>query len=129
VLVLPLLDAMIPAATMWAQTPAKQVRRLGFVFIPRGCDQARWTPGEGKLDELSPTLSPLEPVNDQATVITNTRLQNGYPERMIPPTRRFSARRLPNTLKARTITWARPSTRLPPRNWAARRNWRHCNWT
>ena len=79
-LALPLLDAMIPAATMWAQTPAKPVRRLGFVFIPMGCDQARWTPlGEGKLEELSPILSPLEPIKDQVTVITNTRLQNAYP--------------------------------------------------
>jgi hypothetical protein len=71
---------MIPAATMWAQTPANPVRRLGFVFIPMGCDQARWTPpGEGKLNELSPILSPLEPVKDRLTVITNTRLQNAYP--------------------------------------------------
>jgi len=44
VLALPLLDAMIPAGTAWAQTAAKPVRRLGFVFIPMGCDQARWTP-------------------------------------------------------------------------------------
>ena len=84
VLALPLLDAMIPAATMWAQTPAKPVRRLGFVFIPMGCDQARWTPplslqNPGKLDELSPILSPLGPVKDLVTVITNTRLQNAYP--------------------------------------------------
>src|SRR5437879_65942 len=84
ILALPLLDAMIPAATMWAQTPAKPVRRLGFVFIPMGCDQARWTPpvasqNPGKLDELSPILTPLEPVKDQVTVISNTRLQNAYP--------------------------------------------------
>jgi hypothetical protein len=80
ILALPLLDAMIPAATSWAQTPARPVRRLGFVFIPMGCDQSRWTPpGEGKLDELSPILSPLEPVKDHFTVITNTRLQNAYP--------------------------------------------------
>ena len=80
VLALPLLDAMIPAATSWAQTPAKPVRRLGFVFIPMGCDGSRWTPpGEGKLEELSPILTPLEPVKDQVTVITNTRLQNAYP--------------------------------------------------
>jgi len=80
VLALPLLDAMIPAATGWAQTPAKPVPRLGFVFIPMGCDQARWTPpGERKLGELSPILAPLEPVKDQVTVITNTRLQNAYP--------------------------------------------------
>jgi uncharacterized protein DUF1552 len=77
---LPLLDAMIPAATAWAQTPAKPVPRLGFVFIPMGCDQARWTPpGQGKLEELSPILAPLRPVKDQVTVITNTRLQNAYP--------------------------------------------------
>src|SRR3954463_9394256 len=80
VLALPLLDAMIPAATGWAQTPAKPVPRLGFVFIPMGCDQGRWTPtGQGKLDELSPILAPLKPVKDQVTVITNTRLLNAYP--------------------------------------------------
>src|SRR5256714_9487096 len=77
---LPLLDAMIPAATAWAQTPAKPVPRLGFVFIPMGCDHGRWTsPGQGKLDELSPILAPLTPVKDQVTVIPNTRLQNAYP--------------------------------------------------
>ena len=79
-LALPLLDAMIPAATAWAQTPAKPVPRLGFVFIPMGCDQARWTPpGQGKLDELSPILNPLKPVKDQVTVISNLRLPNAYP--------------------------------------------------
>src|SRR5512138_478371 len=78
-LALPLLDAMIPAATAWARTPAKPVPRLGFVFIPMGCDHARWIPaGQGAL-ELSPILAPLQPVKDQVTVITNTRLQNAYP--------------------------------------------------
>jgi hypothetical protein len=80
VLALPLLDAMIPAVTAWAQTPAKPVARLGFVFIPMGCDQARWTPSsEGNLDTLSPILAPLKPVKDQVTVLTNTRLMNAYP--------------------------------------------------
>src|SRR4029077_15954992 len=79
-LALPLLDAMIPAATAWAKTPAKPVPRLGFVFIPMGCDQTRWTPpGQSKLSELSPILSPLEPVKNYVTVMTNTRLQNAYP--------------------------------------------------
>ncbi len=77
---LPLLDAMIPAATAWAQTAAKPVPRLGFVFIPMGCDHSRWTPaGEGKLGQLPPILAPLTPVKDQVTVITNTRLLNAYP--------------------------------------------------
>ena len=79
-LALPLLDAMIPAATAWAQTPAKPVPRLGFVFIPMGKDHTRWTPpGREKLDELSPILAPLEAIKDRVTVITNTRLQNAYP--------------------------------------------------
>src|SRR4029453_1385173 len=80
VMALPLLDAMIPAATAWAQTPAKPVPRLGFVYMPMGCDHSRWIPpGEGKLTQLSPILHSLEPVKDQLTVITNTRLQNSYP--------------------------------------------------
>lgn len=79
-LALPLLDAMIPAMTAWAQTPAKSVRRLGVVFIPMGCDQARWTPpGQGTLDKLSLILGPLEPVKDKITVITNLELQTSYP--------------------------------------------------
>src|SRR6187431_1035574 len=79
-LALPLLDAMIPAATAWAQTPARPAPRLGFVFIPMGCDHTRWTPGGGaRLTGLSPILAPLDPVKDQLTVITNTRLQNAYP--------------------------------------------------
>jgi hypothetical protein len=79
-LALPLLDAMIPAATAWAQTPAKPVKRIGFVFVPMGCDITRWTPpGDEKLDELSPILAPLAPVKDHVTVLTNTRLGNAYP--------------------------------------------------
>jgi hypothetical protein len=80
ILALPLLDAMIPAMTALAQTPAKSVRRLGFVFIPMGCDQARWTPeGTGALGKLSPILSPLEPIKDHVTVVTNMELQSSYP--------------------------------------------------
>jgi len=79
-LALPLLDAMIPAATAWARTPAKPTPRLGLVFIPMGCDHARWIPaGQGELRDLSPILSPLEPVKGQMSVITNMRLQNAYP--------------------------------------------------
>ena len=77
---LPLLDAMIPAMTALAATPASPVRRLGFVFMPMGCDITRWTPpGENKLDELSPILSSLAPVKEHVTAITNLELQNAYP--------------------------------------------------
>ncbi len=77
---LPLLDAMVPAMTAMAQTPARPVRRLGYVFIPMGADTSRWTPpGEGTLTEMSPILHPLEPVKDHLTVLTNMELRNAYP--------------------------------------------------
>jgi hypothetical protein len=79
-LALPLLDAMVPAMTALAATPAAPVRRLGFVFIPMGCDQSRWTPpGKDKLGELSPILSPLAAVKDHVTVLSNLELENAYP--------------------------------------------------
>src|SRR4051812_22478396 len=80
-LALPLLDAMIPAATAATQTPALPVRRLGYVFMPMGCDQTRWTPPgtDGRLGELSPILSSLEPVKNHITVMTNMELRNAYP--------------------------------------------------
>src|SRR3954462_10039895 len=79
-LALPLLDAMIPASTAWAQTPAKPVPRLGFVFIPMGCDHSRWTPkGQDTLGDLSPILASLAPVKDRLTVVSNLRLENAYP--------------------------------------------------
>lgn len=77
---LPLLDAMIPAATALEKTPGKAVRRLGFVFMPMGCDQSRWTPGsERTLDKLSPILDSLAPVRDRVSVLTNMELANAYP--------------------------------------------------
>jgi hypothetical protein len=77
---LPLLDAMIPAATAASRTLAKPVRRLGYVFMPMGCDITRWTPQGGeKLNELSPILASLESVKDQISVLTNLDLQPAYP--------------------------------------------------
>src|SRR5262252_4941076 len=79
-LALPLLDAMIPSMTALAATPARPVRRLGFVYIPMGAHMPEWTPaGSGKLGELSPSLQSLAPVADQLTVITNMELRNAYP--------------------------------------------------
>ena len=77
---LPLLDAMVPSMTALARTAAEPVRRLGFVYMPMGCDLPRWTPsGVGTLGELSPALQSLAPVVDQLTVISNLELKNAYP--------------------------------------------------
>ncbi len=80
-LALPLLDAMIPAATAATRTPAKPVRRLGYVFMPMGCDITRWTPAgdDGKLGALSPILASLESVKPHVSVLTNMELRNAYP--------------------------------------------------
>ena len=76
---LPLLDAMVPAMTALAQTAAAPVRRLGFVYMPMGCDLPRWTPPGSSLTELSPALQSLAPVVDHLTVISNLELKNAYP--------------------------------------------------
>lgn len=79
---LPLLDAMIPSMTALAETAAssQNLRRLGFVYMPMGCDITSWTPpGESSLDELSPSLSSLAPVKKHVTAISNLELQNAYP--------------------------------------------------
>src|SRR4051794_15077965 len=78
-LALPLLDAMIPAATAMAKTAAKPVRRLGFVFMPMGCDSTRWTPAGETLEELSPILRSLAPIREHVTAISNLELRNAYP--------------------------------------------------
>jgi len=68
---LPLLDAMVPALTALAETPAKVVPRLGVVYHPNGVIYENWLPkGVGRELELSPTLAPLAPFRDQLLVIT-----------------------------------------------------------
>jgi hypothetical protein len=81
-LALPLLDAMLPAMTAMADSPANpaRLRRLGFVYMPMGSDITRWTPDTGEtLDQLSPTLNPLLPVRQHISVVTNLELRNSYP--------------------------------------------------
>jgi hypothetical protein len=69
---LPLLDAMIPALTAAANTPAKAVRRLGVVYHPNGVIYDKWLPkGVGADFELSPTLAGLQPFKDKLIVVTN----------------------------------------------------------
>jgi hypothetical protein len=74
---LPLLDAMIPAATALAQTAAAPKMRAGFFYLPHGAimwntpygaDLDRWTPsGSGADFRLSPILEPLEPYKHLVT--------------------------------------------------------------
>lgn len=71
---LPLLDAMIPAMTALAQTAAKPMPRMGFVYFPHGSVMDRWSPKtEGRDFEFSPILKPLAPFKDQLTIVSGLR--------------------------------------------------------
>ena len=68
---LPVLDAMVPALTATADTPAAPVRRLGVVYHPNGVIYQNWLPkGVGREFELSPILAPLAPYRDRLLVVT-----------------------------------------------------------
>ena len=72
---LPLLDAMNPASTAWAQTPAGQTpKRLAFVGFPHGAIMDRWSPAQAGTDyEMSPILEPLAPFREHMTIISGLR--------------------------------------------------------
>ena len=68
---LPLLDAMIPAGTALANTAAKPLVKLGFVYFPHGAIMEKWTPEkEGADFDLTPILEPLKPFQKQLTIIS-----------------------------------------------------------
>ena len=69
-LALPLLDAMVPALTAFAKTPAAPVRRLGVVYVPNGMIMPSWTPPSEGVLELSPILRSLEPFKDRMLVFS-----------------------------------------------------------
>ncbi|HTM04090.1 MAG TPA: DUF1552 domain-containing protein [Vicinamibacterales bacterium] len=68
---LPLLDAMVPASTVLAQTAAKPQVRLGLCFMPHGAVMANWTPANPGPLELSSILSPLAEHRDRVVVLSN----------------------------------------------------------
>ena len=60
-LALPLLDAMVPALTLTAQTAANPVRSFGAIFVPLGERPGLLgPPTTGRDFELSAILKPLE---------------------------------------------------------------------
>ena len=76
---LPLLDAMVPAATTWAQTAAKARTRLGCVYVPHGAIMNNWVPAStGTGYALSPILEPLKPFYGRVTVVSGLRHALAY---------------------------------------------------
>lgn len=78
---LPLLDAMVPAMTARAESPAAndQLRRIGYIYIPMGCNPTEWMPTGDTLNVLPSTLTPLENVKEHVSVLSGMDLQNAYP--------------------------------------------------
>ena len=75
---LPLLDAMVPSATAFAETAAARPSRAGFIYVPHGADMRSWTPtSAGTEFELSPTLQTLAPFKDSLVVVSNLQRAGG----------------------------------------------------
>ncbi len=75
---LPLLDAMIPAATALANTAAAPKPRIGFTYFPHGAVMARWQPKEtGTNFELPQILKPFDPYKQHMTLVTGLRNKAG----------------------------------------------------
>lgn len=79
-LALPLLDGMIPALALPAETAAKTPIRLGLIYVPNGMwPMEKWTPKvEGAAFELTPTMTPLKPFRDQLLVLSGLAQTAGY---------------------------------------------------
>jgi hypothetical protein len=75
---LPLLDAMIPAGTALANTPAVPAPRMGFIYFPHGAVMKSFMPAAAGTDfAFSPILKPLEPWRAHTTIVTGLRNKGG----------------------------------------------------
>jgi len=90
---LPLLEAMVPARTLLAATPAGRKIRLSAIEMVHGSAGATqiglqknlWSPAQvGRNFDLSTSsLAPLEPFRDYLTIVSNTDVRNA--EAFAPP--------------------------------------------
>ena len=78
---LPLLDAMVPAATALAQTAASPKSRFVGLFVPHGMAPGYWVPkGEGALAaELPFNFKPLEPFRAQTVILSGLHSRSAEP--------------------------------------------------
>src|SRR3954463_1900285 len=76
---LPLLDAMNPAATAWAATPAgTAAKRIAFIGFPHGAIMDHWSPKQTGADyELSEILQPLKAYRQHMTIVSGLRNKMG----------------------------------------------------
>jgi len=80
-LALPLLEAMVPAATALAQTAATPKPRFVGCFVPHGMAPGYWVPSaEGPLgSELPFNFKPLEPHRDHTVILSGLHSRSAEP--------------------------------------------------
>ncbi len=75
---LPLLDAMVPAATAQTRTAAAERLRFGAIYMPNGVYPGTWHPTKvGKDFEFNRTMKPLEPFRKHLTTISHLKAPEG----------------------------------------------------
>jgi hypothetical protein len=79
-LALPLLDAMVPAQTLLAQTAASPKPRFVGIFFPHGMGPGWWVPKEsGALNEMPYTLESLKNLKDQTVIMSGLWSKSAEP--------------------------------------------------
>ncbi len=79
-LALPLLEAMVPAATALAQTAADPKPRFVGCFVPHGMAPGYWVPDkEGTGFEFPFCFKPLEPYRDHVTILSGLHSRSAEP--------------------------------------------------
>ena len=79
-LALPLLDAMVPAATAMAQTAANPAPRFVGCFVPHGMAPGYWVPEkEGADFEFTHNFKPLEPFRNYTTILSGLHSRSAEP--------------------------------------------------
>lgn len=75
---LPLLDAMVPAATAQAQTAAAKKLRFGTIYVPNGIFPADWHPDEVGSDfKFKRVMQPIESNRAFVTTVSNLKSPEG----------------------------------------------------
>src|SRR5258708_22531742 len=69
---LPWLEAMMPFSALASSAVPKNPVRMAVLYMPNGVNVSAWAPEKSGRDfTMSPTLAPLQDLNDQGVVISN----------------------------------------------------------
>ena len=75
---LPMLDAMVPAATAQVRTAASERFRFGAIYMPNGVYPGMWHPEQaGKDFEFNTIMKPLEDFRDVLTTVSGLKAPDG----------------------------------------------------